>query len=332
MPDSDSIPANVPQGRRLRPLLSIAVVLFVVAGLYFVVRAMPVELLGEARIKSVAWWTFPVIGLLQVVFLLLAAEIWRRVVHVLSGARVSLWSSYLQLAVVSVGKYVPGKVWGFVARAGEMHRQQIPVHLSVMSSVVEQLLVMTGALLVAVAAALVVLPDHRLAISAAGVVLLIVAVATSTKVPALTRWVLRRRHVQNIPDEIPGYHAKSVFAFALAYGVLWLLSGAIFSIIYFSLFDAAASGESVAALTFANTAGIVLGFFAFFVPGGLGVREAVATGILAEFMPVREALLAAVSYRAWMVLIDGLNAVLILVRETQVAKQEHMSQRNGNAQ
>ena len=108
----------------------------------------------------------------------------------------------------------------------------------------------------------------------------------------------------------------------MAYAVLWALSGLIFCVIYFSLFDAPISGESIAALTLANTVGIMLGFFVFFVPGGIGVREAVVTGVLAGFVPVREALLAAVSYRAWMILIDGLNAVLILVREARLAKQQ----------
>ena len=104
--------------------------------------------------------------------------------------------------------------------------------------------------------------------------------------------------------------------------MLWVLSGLIFSIIYFSLFDASITRESVAALTLANTSGIVLGFFAFFVPGGIGVREAVTTFILAGFIPVREALLAAVCYRAWMILIDGLNALLILGREASMAKRK----------
>ena len=320
------------QNGKLRPLISIAVLLFVVTGLYFAVRAVPLDVLGEIRSKEIVWWTVPLIALLQIVFLVLAAEIWRRVVGILTGVRVSLWSSYLQLAVVTVGKYVPGKVWGFVARAGEMHRQNIPVHLSVMSSVVEQLLVITGALLVAIAAALVVFPSYRLAIVVVGAILLVVAIIMSTKVPALTRWLLRRRHVHDIPDEIPGYHAKSVFGFSLAYAILWLLNGAVFCIIYFSLFEAPVSNESVAALTLANTTGVVLGFFAFFAPGGIGVREAIATFVLAEFVPIREALMAAVSYRAWMILIDGVNAVLILVRETQVAKREQTSQRNSNAQ
>jgi len=306
----------------LKPLLSIAVVLLVVIGLYLVVRALPFDTLGNIRPKQIAWWSLPLIALLQLVFLFLAAEIWRRLVRILTGTQITLWSSYLQLAVVTVGKYVPGKVWGFVARAGEMYRHQIPVHLSVMCSVVEQMLLMTGALLIVTVAALIALPKYWIAIMVIGVLLLLAAIVASSRIPALTRWLLRRRNIQDIPENIPEYHAKGVFRFTLAYGMLWVLSGLIFSIIYFSLFDASIIRENVAALTLANTTGIVLGFFAFFVPGGIGVREAIATFVLAGFVPVREALLAAVCYRAWMILIDGLNALLILGREVSMAKRK----------
>jgi len=306
----------------LKPLLSIAIVLLVVIGLYFVVRALPFDALGDIRPKRIAWWSLPLIALLQIVFLFLAAEIWRRVVRILTGTQITLWSSYLQLAVVTVGKYVPGKVWGFVARAGEMYRQQIPVHLSVMCSVVEQMLLMTGALLIAIVAALIALPKYWIAIIVIGVFLLLAAIVASSKIPALTRWLLRHRNIQDIPEKVPEYHAKRIFRFTLAYSVLWVLSGLIFSIIYFSLFDASITRENVAALTLANTAGIVLGFFAFFVPGGIGVREAITTFVLAGFIPVREALLAAVCYRAWLILIDGLNALLILGREASMTKRK----------
>jgi uncharacterized membrane protein YbhN (UPF0104 family) len=306
----------------LRPLISIAVVLLVVAGLFFVVRALPIDALGDIRPKRIAWWSLPLIALLQIVFLFVAAEIWRRVVGLTTGTRITLWSSYLQIALVTVGKYVPGKVWGFVARAGVMYRQQIPVHLSVMSSVVEQVLVVTGALLIAIVAALIALPEYRLAIIGMGGLLLLAATVAASRIPALTHWILKRRKVRDIPEKFPDFQAASVLGYTLAYGMLWILSGLIFSIIYFSLFDASITRESVAALTLANTAGIVLGFFAFFVPGGIGVREAVATFVLAGFIPVREALLAAVCYRAWMILIDGLNGLLILAREASAAKRE----------
>lgn len=306
---------------KYKPLISILLVLMVVSGLIFVVSALPVEMLGEFRSRPIAWWTVPLIAFLQIVFLLLAAEIWRRVVRVLTGSRMELVPSYMQLVAVAVGKYVPGKVWGFLARTGDMYRQQIPVHMSLMSSVVEQLLVLAGALIVAVCAGLIAIPEYRGAILLAGVLSLTGVIAVSMNVPLITKWLLRNRNAGPMPARIDGYHPIGILRFALAYSILWMLSGAIFAIIYFSLFDVAVTTERVAALVLGNTIGIAIGFFAFFIPGGIGVREAIATGVLATFIPVREALLAAVAYRAWMVLIDGVNAVMMLVREAGITQR-----------
>lgn len=307
--------ANDDRAAKSRPLVSIAIVLLVVIGIYFVVDALPLDVLGDIRPKRIAWWSLPLIAALQIAFLLVAAEIWRRLVNLSTGTLISLWSSYLQIAMVTTGKYVPGKVWGFVARGGAMYGQNIPVHLSIFSSVVEQVLVVTGGLLIATVTALIALPDYWLVIATGGISLLVMAVVAASRIPSITRWLLRRRKIRQLPDTLSEFPIGAIVRFTLAYGMLWILSGLIFGSIYFSLFDAVPTGQSIAALTLANTAGIVLGFFAFFVPGGIGVREAVATFVLAGFFPVREALLAAVCYRAWMILIDGFNALLILGRE-----------------
>jgi uncharacterized membrane protein YbhN (UPF0104 family) len=307
---------------RTRPLLSIAILILAVIGIYFVVRAVPLDVLGDIRAKRLAWWSLPLIASLQIVFLFFVTEIWRRIVELTTETRITLWSSYFQLAAAGVGKYVPGKVWGFVARAGVMYGQRIPVYLSALSSVVEQMLLVIGALLVAIITALIALPSYWIAIMIVGISLLLAAIVACSKVPTITRWLLHRRKIEAIPDTISAFHFKRVFRFSLAYSVLWVLNGLIFSVIYYSLFDAPVTAQGVGALILANTVGIVLGFFAFFLPGGIGVREAIVTFILAGFVPVREALLAAVCYRAWMIFVDGVNALLILGREASTMKSE----------
>lgn len=324
MTDLPNKPAASRNLSMLKPLLSIMIVLLVVVGLYFLVRAVPLDTLGELRQKPIEWWSLPLLIFLQIVFWILAAEIWRRVVRLSTGTRITLWSSYLQLAVVGVGKYVPGKIWGFVARAGDMSRQRIPIHLSAMSSVIEQAFVVAGALLISIIAALVAMPQHWILIVAIGVSLLLATLFASNKIPAMTRWLLRRKNIHSDLHNLPRFDTTEVMRFAIAYAMLWILNGLVFSSVYFSLFDAPITRESMAALILANTAGIVIGFFAFFVPGGIGVREAVTTFILAGFIPVREALLAAVCYRAWLILIDGLNGLLILGREASTARREQL--------
>ena len=294
-----------------------AMVLLLAVALIFVIRAAPFEVLGDIRPGTVTLSAVLMIGSMQIIFLLLATETWRRVVRVLTGANVGLVSSYMQLAAVAVGKYVPGKVWGFLARTGEMNRKNVPVHMAVMSSVVEQMLLLAGALVVAVGAAMVAIPQLSGPVLIVGIAGLAGIVFASMKIPTIANWLLRKKMPNALPVRIDGYHPIGILRFVFAYAVIWLFSGAIFSTIYFSLFDVAVTAERVAALVLGNTLGIALGFFAFFVPGGIGVREAVATIVLAPFVPVREALLAAVAYRAWMVLIDGLNGVVLLVREAR---------------
>ncbi len=302
---------------RYAPLYSIGLVLFAVAGLVYLIATLSVDSLGELRLQRLAWWIFPAITALHVLFLLLSAEVWRRVVRALTAVRTGFVQAYLQMAVIAVGKYVPGKIWGFIARAGQMYREQVPLHKSITSGVVEQILVLAGATIIAIGAGVVAFPEYVTLIAVVGMALLAGAVIATANVPSVTRWIMRRRGQGDALDGIDDYHWIGVLRFSAAYAVLWLISGMIFAIIYFALFDVAVTLERIAALVLANTIGIVAGFFALFAPGGLGVREAVTTAVLTPFLPMHEALLAAIAFRAWLVLFDGVNAVFLIASETR---------------
>ena len=302
---------------RYAPLYSIGLVLFAIAGLVYVIAALSVDSLGELRLRQLAWWVFPAITALHVLFLLLSAEVWRRVVRALTAVRTGFVQAYLQMAVIAVGKYVPGKIWGFVARAGQMVREQVALHKSIASGVVEQILVLAGATIIATGAGVIAFPEYGTLIAVVGVALLAGAVIATANVPAVTRWIMRRRGQGDALDGVEDYHWIGVLRFSVAYAVLWLISGIILAIVYFALFDVAVTVERIAALILANTIGIVAGFFALFAPGGLGVREAVTTAVLTPFLPMREALLAAVAFRAWLVLFDGINALLLIASEAR---------------
>ena len=45
-------------------------------------------------------------------------------------------------------------------------------------------------------------------------------------------------------------------------------------------------------------------------------------GVLAGFVPLREALLLVVAYRGWMILFDGVNGVLLFAREASLAARK----------
>jgi hypothetical protein len=202
--------------------------------------------------------------------------------------------------------------------------------MSLVSTAIEQAVMLSGATIVSVVAAVIVYPEHSAVILCLGLVTVIGFVVASTRFPDIARWIVRKRFPKSDSGKLIGLDALSVLKFSLSYVVPWVLSGAIFSVIYFSLFDVAVTVDRIAALVLANTIGITIGFFAFFAPGGIGIREAVTSGILATSFPLREALLAAVAYRALLVIVDGLNAVLIIFKEVQysrliAAKHEHQA-------
>ena len=302
---------------RYAPLYTIGLILLAIVALVYVVASLSAESLGALRLRGISGWVLPAITALHMSFLLLSAEVWRRLVHALTKVQTAFTQAYLQMAVISVGKYVPGKIWGFVARAGQMHREQVPLQKSIASGVIEQILVLAGATIVATGAGVLAFPEFAWLAATVGLALLAGIIIATLNVSALVRWILRKRGQELVADSLEDYHWLSLLRFSIGYAILWLISGIILAIIYFALFDASVTPERIAALILANTIGFVAGFFALFAPGGLGVREAVTTAVLTPFLPLPEALLAAVAFRAWLVIFDGANALLLIVTESR---------------
>ena len=154
-------------GNRLSPLISIAIVLLVLIAIIFLVSAIPVDALSEVRFRHLPMWTIPTLVLMHMAYLLLAAEVWRRLVFVVAGVRGTFADGYLQMVSAAIGKYVPGKIWGIVARTAQLHRVGVPAQMSIVSSVAEQLIVFLGGGIVALGAAFVAFPEYRPIIAAA---------------------------------------------------------------------------------------------------------------------------------------------------------------------
>jgi uncharacterized membrane protein YbhN (UPF0104 family) len=302
-------------GNRFSPLISIAVVLLVLIAIIYLVSAIPVDALSEVRFRHLPVWTIPALVIMHMAYLLLAAEVWRQLVFAVAGVRGAFGDAYLQMVSAAIGKYVPGKIWGIVARTAQLHRVGVPAQMSIVSSVAEQLIVFLGGGIVATCAAFVVFPDYRPIIATAGIASLVGLTFLPRFLPVIVGWIQRRRgEAETVTSDLEcgiGHWLK----FTIAHVVMWVTSGAILCVIYFSVFDAALTVEGVAALILANTIGFIVGFLAIFAPGGLGVREATTVAILAPFLPVREALIAAVALRAWIVLFDGINCGIMLIAE-----------------
>lgn len=300
---------------RLSPLYSIAMVLLALVALIYAISALPVGKLSDIQFRNLSLWTIPVVVLMHSAYLFLSAEVWRRLVFAVTGVYSKFSDAYLQMASVAAGKYVPGKIWGIVARTGQLQRIGVSTHSSVVSSVIEQLAVLVGGGIVAVGAALLAFPQYASGIAVAGAALIFGLMFLPRFAPRIIVWVQRRAGGSNkAPPAVEGI-SRYWLQYSSAHLLLWLISGATLCVIYFSLFGGVVNAQGAAALILANTIGFIIGFLAVFAPGGLGVREATTVAVLAPFFPIREALIAAIALRALIVFFDGINCGIMIIAE-----------------
>lgn len=257
---------------------------------------------------------------LQIIFWLMASAFWRQVIHLLHPTAMSLMHSFLQLMMVSVGKYLPGKIWGMFARGTHMVRSGITKRDVLLATFYEQtILLHSSVVLIGICLSYLYRSPVTLTIAA----LLCASIFIGPTVQRLSIMVAafivtKLKRGQRI-EHPPPIGTASYSIFICKYALLWAMSGLIFGGLYLTFFQAPVSTEMLAGMLLANTAGVALGFFAVFAPGGIGVREAITSAILYNFMPLADAVLLSFLFRIWSILMDVLGALVILWFETKSA-------------
>jgi glycosyltransferase 2 family protein len=280
-----------------------------IAFMYYVFRRHSDALSGLANIKLEA---LSLAALAHVAFWGVATFFWQRVVFVSTGFRPSLTDAGRQLALVAVGKYVPGKVWGFLARGAALKKSSVSSLNILSATIVEQWVMLMSCLLIC-GICVVTIANNPLYI-AIGVSALAVSLFghtlfhffTLVATSLLTRFL-------DIPNEgsRPTLTFLEYAKLTGLHSLMWLLLGCVVIGIYHALFTLPPSPKLAASLILANTIGIVVGFAAIFAPGGLGVREATSALILAPILGVVQAGLVNIAFRLWITMVDMLLAALL---------------------
>lgn len=256
--------------------------------------------------------------ILQLAFWVTLALSWRRVVQICANVRISATLAFMQSMLVNLGKYVPGKVWGLMARAAHLGRHNVMLRDVANATVHEQIaLLHSGAILSTVLAAALYGKFWWLFSALA-----LASVFAGNRVAVLgLKWIraILAKLGKNLVDAPESAVSTSGYVtLLLYYGLLWLFSGLVLVCLYLSFTPAVLNQNNLAALLLANTAGIILGFVAIFAPGGIGVREVTAVAILTTVMNLSNAVLLTVLSRVWLVasdLIGGGAALLIDFRK-----------------
>ena len=218
---------------------------------------------------------------------------WHRLLHA-AGETGEFAGDAARWGVSLAGKYFPGKVWQAVARYGLYHGAERGARVA--PAYLREMLLSTS-----VAMALVAIGTQQAGAHARPIAWVFAACSLGLAALAapgigirlaalVDRWLPGRMELADTrwrPALIawawqwPGYLLLGLGFFAIGRGLGWFGAGDV--------------GLAIAALCFGGLAGIA----AFFVPAGIGVREAAIAWFLAPAIGAPPALLLAVLARAW---------------------------------
>jgi len=249
----------------------------------------------------------------QLIYWFVTVHCWQRIVIISTRTKISFMQAFSHIALVTLGKYFPGKIWGMVARASLMKQQGIDLHQSFHATFNEQLLLLHASALLSIALFCAITPNVytiSLCVLGAGSVIMIVPMQRIA-FRVLARFSKKSWH-KDLQGMVPLTFRQSTGLLA-GYSMVWLTIGLVFCCICFSLFKVNPTFSVVMQLLLANTLGITIGFFAVFAPGGLGVREAVTSALLASELPLGDALLLSLFFRLWIIVFEVISGISLLI-------------------
>lgn len=266
--------------------------------------------------KALHFSPFYVIAIIaaQLVFWLIYSVLWRRLIICVALKDITLWESFRQLNLLNIGKYLPGKIWGVIARGASLSDRGVTATSALVATCIEQTLVLHSAVVVSAILFASLHPSWATTTPA------LLSMMTLGLGSLLLKFAFRLYLYLIKPNasvidaqEIRLISTFTYLKFALGHCLGWIVNGVLFASIYHAFFDVSPTLQLLYNLILANTIGVTLGFLAIFAPGGIGVREAATSGILTLVMPFEDAVMLAVLFRLWLLLTDILVGVLVLL-------------------
>jgi len=201
--------------------------------------------------------------------------------------------SFIDTGLISVGKYIPGKAVGILARGAFKDGSFVMSKASVASSASEQVYSLcVGLVLVISFLCYQYLVFHVIWVT-------IFLLAALSYLPLIASQLLKKTP---LGIYIPRITPRKAFALSLAYVAVWLIS----SMPILTLISTAYDLEFI--MTFeilaAFTSSIIAGWLAFISPGGIGVREAAFALTAPEWLDWKEGMFWIMMHRTLCIFFD----------------------------
>jgi hypothetical protein len=247
----------------------------------------------------------------------LLVETWRRIVINWERTRTPVdfgfWTAARIWSISNLGRYVPGKVWQIGAMATLAERAGVSPVAAVGSSILNVIVNISTGFLVALIAGWKSFDQLSRGYTTVGVVLLVIVMGSVLLLPIALPILLDIARRMTGKDLAMGTVPHRAVYLAIAGNVAaWLLYGAAFQ-----LFVRGVTGQATGSFPNYVTAWAwpyIFGYLAFFLPGGIGVREgalALALGVLQLATP-QTALVIAATSRLWLTVTELLPGLTFL--------------------
>jgi len=287
-------------------------IVFLISSLVFLLHYFLEQATLVSKPLYFSWKFFLLTVLVHIVFWILSSFTWKYLLLMVDNVSISPLQSFSQLVLVSIGKYMPGKVWGMVARGTQLKELGINIKGILLITIQEQMLLLHAS---AVVSAILIgfLIETTWAYGLMSVAVLSVLVGRRIQLLFITLFDRLMSHLKkdklNIKRTITQRH---YFSLLIAYIMTWILAGCIFSGLYFTFMTQNEfSLKIIAWMILANTIGITVGFFALFAPAGIGVRESISSLVLSQVMPLEQAIFLSLLFRLWTVLTELSSGIIV---------------------
>jgi len=294
-------------------------------GYYLIYRNMILnwESLGETRWR-IDWIPFGC-SLLAVSLIYVAnSQIWRGIVHSLSGAGLTAYRASYIWFVSNLGRYLPGKFWQIAGMVVLARMQGIPAVEATTSAVVCQVIHLLAGAAVGLFFLPEGLPETYLPL-VRWVWLALPLVLVFLYPPLLNKLLAVAARITGRPAVSYGLKTRHLLVWFLLNIAVWLAYGTCFYYFILSVLPGSTIEFSTAVGVYA--VGYIIGFLVILAPGGLGVRELMFAGLLTSALGDQAlATVVALTSRIWLSLAELLPlAVVLLVGGLPSAGQKNKS-------
>ena len=277
---------------------------------------------AAAHLKTIPLEFIFVALVIQLCLWLVQALAWKETVSVLQNKEIDFRSALVHLGALVTGKYLPGKIWGMVVRAGILSQSGVTIGSTFRITAYEQITILASGMLVFLIG-YAMSSVSWFQISAIGMIIVVLAC-----LPLLIKFLemtgrffveSEKENQEELSIETTAHlSATKLYWLVGLQSLAWILQGLIVVILASGLFNKPIGTAPL--LIASNSLASLIGFIAVFAPGGIGVREAAFGFLLRPEFEIESIITIALVLRLWTMSADIVLGIYSAATFNQLAR------------